>query len=711
MGSPTKKLLSFLLVIFGSLFESAKRRSGSFVWNQEPTCFLLGTEITCEGAGLLTSEIVKDAGIYTKYTSAIIKGVTILGSGCFLGCKNLRNVTFIGNSVKEIQSGAFQDSGFYTPWNFTVPASCGYLPDPGMVWNCAKGLTWINVESGNANFTSYYGCLYSKDLKTLLACPPLLPELKFPSTVETISSSSMRWYLGLTISFPETVTTIGGSAMYSASVETLSLPASLTSIESNCLEGACNVTSITLAGGTAHELVLSPNTYLIKKWSGGVNYLIWVSPKISTVQLPKYVNQFRVTSIQGANKLTSVTFESGSPFSTVCNKQVVVDSTGTKAVAAVGGVTNVTIPSTVKQIEAGCFRDCALLEYVTLHSGITKIGDSAFRLTDRLKYINMCGASVDLLGVHSFCRAGKIETFSGAENVKNIGSEAFIFSRIVRIEIPSVKNISGEAFKECQELQYVKLRDIEYISTGAFYGCPLLKDIDLSGCSHLISIGATAIAACDIGPTYVLPSSVSDMLPSCFAYNVRLIAITFNGNSQYYKSVDGAIYSATLSEFIICPSGIENITTLPSTRTIVTKAFYGCANLYSVTLNHEIDTIEPGAFYDCGKIELVTLPRGIQTLGSRAFSSCEKLRFVLYCNSHECNDIQGDPFPTKPLIYVIYDYQDPGFGGHSVVKILDHDCNIPTQYFTDDWKFEENTHLWGRLVTVTLFLSLTDSLF
>ena len=63
-------------------------------------------------------------------------------------------------------------------------------------------------------------------------------------------------------------------------------------------------------------------------------------------------------------------------------------------------------------------------------------------------------------------------------------------------------------------------------------------------------------------------------------------------------------------------------------RYIGSEAFYGCANLTSITLPHTIVNIGYHSFADCPRLEVIDIPAGIKQINSNAFSNCLELDYI-----------------------------------------------------------------------------------
>ena len=170
-------------------------------------------------------------------------GVTTIWDSAFLGCDALAQVVIHG-SVKNIEDWAFwgctklaDKDGFvivngilfdYTrkdARSVVIPA--GVTKVYGSAFNLCKNLTRIDVASGNKNYLSADGVLFSKDKKTLVCFP---------------TGKAADYY-----EIPEGVTAIGAWAFIGCSaLAQVTIPSSVTSIGDHAFSGCKGLTRITI---------------------------------------------------------------------------------------------------------------------------------------------------------------------------------------------------------------------------------------------------------------------------------------------------------------------------------------------------------------------------------------------------------------------------------------------------------------------------------
>lgn len=139
------------------------------------------------------------------------KSVTKIGRGAFNFTTSMTKVV-IPDGVTSIGEYAFWHCEFLTDIN--IPDSVESID--GNPFNDCGRLTEINVSSGSTNFSSAEGILYSKDKRTVIACPAgKNGSIQVPDTVTHIGENAFSGCSQLTgITIPESVTNIGKDAFW-----------------------------------------------------------------------------------------------------------------------------------------------------------------------------------------------------------------------------------------------------------------------------------------------------------------------------------------------------------------------------------------------------------------------------------------------------------------------------------------------------------------
>lgn len=205
------------------------------------------------------------------------------------------------------------------------------------------------------------------------------------------------------------------------------------------------------------------------------------------------------------NDLKSLTFESGS----VC------EEIGTYAFFR-SGLTSLTLPDSIKTVEAQAFGHCTSVTALNLGNGVETIGDSAFQ--------NM-----------------RETTLVVPASVKNLGESVFQNHQTVTTITfnASVSEIPTQTFNGCKELTSITIaNDYTSIGKSAFKDCLKLTSLSLS--EKLVTIGESAFQ--NAGLTSIsIPDSVVSIGKNAFRAkslaNVTLgSGLTEIGETAFYQS-------------------------------------------------------------------------------------------------------------------------------------------------------------------------------
>ena len=166
------------------------------------------------------------------------------------------------------------------------------------------------------------------------------------------------------------------------------------------------------------------------------------------------------------------------------------------------------------------------------------------------------------------------------------------------------------------------------IGDSAFRGCSSLESVRIP--DSVTSIGDHAFYYCSNLESVTIPDSVEFIGNVAFAGD-RLTSIIVDENNNYYKSIDGNLYSKDGKTLIQYAKGKEDTSfEIPyGVTSIGDHAFFSCSNLKSVTIPDSVEFIGDEAFGNCTSLESVTIPDSVESIGSRAFYLCYSLTSVV----------------------------------------------------------------------------------
>ncbi len=300
------------------------------------------------------------------------------------------------------------------------------------------------------------------------------------------------------------------------------------------------------------------------------------------VKLPSRILRNRVVSEASCEGYT-YTVENGRATITGYNKEkvtgdfVITNRLGGCPVVSIGslnnfrGLTSVTIPSGVAEIDPGAFFFCTSLTNVTIPASATRLGYRCFSLCDSLMSVNVEAAN---------------PAYSSRDGV------LFNKDQTKLIKYPAGR--SGH---------YTIPNSTTTIGLGAFSG------------AHLRSVA--------------IPNSVTEIASEAFCHCSGLMDFSTGEGHSVFSSPDGVLFNKDQTVLIQFPRGRSGRFTIPSgVKSIGSVAFAFCHNLTDVTIPDSMTNLDTMAFCSCPRLTSVTVPDSVTRIGMDAFSNCDGLTTI-----------------------------------------------------------------------------------
>lgn len=256
-------------------------------------------------------------------SSAEANGFAIDNTGTLVGYTGPGGDIIVPSEVTAIASNVF--AGNTTLTSVTLPANVAML-GTGVFSNCTS-LTTVTIQ-GNVSaipVQTFYNC---ENLRSVYV----------PASVTSIASEAFAECISLSgITIPAAVASIGERAFYDCiSLSGVSIPDAVSSIGSGAFEGCANMTSYAVASGNGQYAS-----------SGGCLY-----------------NKTMTKLLSCPEGRSSVTIADGTKI------------IGSRAFYNCSAIGSLTIPASVKTIEADAFAESGISD-ITIHSGVTSIGSQS----------------------------------------------------------------------------------------------------------------------------------------------------------------------------------------------------------------------------------------------------------------------------------------------------------------------------------------------
>ncbi len=377
---------------------------------------------------------ITEIGDYAFYgcsalTNLVIPdSVTNIGYNAFYGCTGLVSVE-IGDGVT---GWPFDFSGCTNLVSVTVGKGIAYI-DNHYFEGCDR-LEQVNVQTGNPAYTSLDGVVFTKDMATLVFCPPgKRGAYEVPAGVESIGFAAFE---------------------NCTSLESVTLPASVADIANSAFDGCTRLSSYVVAGGNA--VYSSADGVLFD--AAGATLLAYPAGRAGTVYtIPAGVEAIRPTAFRDCTTLATLEVAMGNmAYSSVGGALYSMDGTELRVWPRGKGGRNVVIPPGTLQIGDSVFENREDLVSVAFPEGLQRIGRNAFRGCSGLTAVEL------------------------PEGLKRIESVAFCMTGLETVTVPkSVRWIGGAAFASTPLQSATILGGAISGEDGAFFGCRSLTTLTL----------------------------------------------------------------------------------------------------------------------------------------------------------------------------------------------------------------------------------------
>jgi hypothetical protein len=205
-----------------------------------------------------------------------------------------------------------------------------------------------------------------------------------------------------------------------------------------------------------------------------------------------------------------------------------------------------------------------------------------------------------------------------------------IVQNITKVVIPdTVSIIDSFAFKDLKSLTGIIIPDsVTKIGSSAFEDCQSLLQINLP--ADLAEIGENAFTG----------TSWLDAQPNGMIY-VNKIAYTYKGEMPPDTNIiikDGTLviadeaFGAIRSGLYIGQTSLNSITIPYSVTKIGVRAFAGCSSLKGITIPSSVIKIGISAFGGCTSLKELTIPGGVTEINATILQGCSSLKSITLPN-------------------------------------------------------------------------------
>ena len=335
------------------------------------------------------------------------------------------------------------------------------------------------------------------------------------------------------------------------------------------------------------------------------------------VVLPYTIKEIDFQAFLGATKLYSIQLNEG------------LTTMGKQAFQACTGLTSVYFPSTLKEIPYSAFYHCTSLPAVALSPGLEHIADLAFKGCTALQSVKSQGGanSVKTIGKQAFNNCTSLSEMRFSNGLTSIGEYAFYrCAKLENVNLPAKLSTIGEyAFAESG----LKTLTVDW-TTPLSIQANVFDGVNLSKCTLYVPVGCKEAyknaavwkkfgTILEQGEVPVEPITTGKQKIGKLWYDLhedltaRLLRHSDNKNLSGALTVPASV---TYGKYTYTVNEME------------VQVFEECSQLTEVTLPNTMTEIPRLAFNACTTLTKVSIPSALTSIGQNAFYECSALQNV-----------------------------------------------------------------------------------
>lgn len=384
------------------------------------------------------------------------------------GCSALTKVT-LGNGITNasIPNGAFSGSTNLTEVNF----SPSMTTVPNYMFSGCTSLSNITLPSGITSISD--GAFASCGFSTI----------EIPNQITSIGANAFASNSATTISIGSGLTTIGSSAFYNCgSLTSVIIPSNVLSIGNSAFAWCSNLSSVMMSRTTPPVIGTSvfDNTQAII-YVPASSYDLYVNAE----NWPNY--RSRIVPIGSDYKALLM---GTNPTVIFCND----DTTLTQAeVGTNTSISYFTAGNCITAIGASAFTNAYTINGFSLSSGVTSIGERAFRRCNLTRLDANSFGGVETIGYQAFSGCSNLESVEFPSSLRVLGNEAFRFCN----------HLSSVTFPDDSQLTTI---GVDVFSNGTYAGNSTIKSFVVP--SGVTSVGQLTIPSNNVTFKSMTPPTI-----------------------------------------------------------------------------------------------------------------------------------------------------------------------------------------------------------
>lgn len=577
------------------------------------------------------SKLIRYPYAKNQATYTVPAGVTGIAGNGFSGTPSLTDINL--NEVTKVDVSAIANVPNLK--KITLPKN---LRKTGLVQgafeNCPKLEAYV-VAPGNPDFSAEDGVLFSADKKTLYFYPigkkdesytipntveeigdkafqgaSKITSLVIPTNVKKIKSEAFRQNYNLSsVEFkePSNLTELGNYAFWTCpKLKEVTLPSSIDKIGKSFVN--CDILeTINVPNGSKIETI-EEDAFKTNKKLKNFNFKGTCPLKtikanafqdlenFETFNFPKTVTNIERNAFTGCKNMKTVTFDENAD----------IEKIGEGAFADCG-LTTISLPEKVKEIEKEAFLRCGALEVINIKEYTTRIDPEAFKYCDKLTDINIDKENTVYSSIDGYLLSPDKKTLilfpPGKANSK--------FTLLP----PSIEKIGDNSFLNCEKLTNVTIPNkVKEIGRRAFGLCKNLNTITFL-CDEMIAPSKINQAQNEM--SFDDGTQADDMFKN-ITINVRTELYDQYANNTFYKKFKGIKKSFEVGKEEYIAMSEKSVNMLKTKREDYT--FVLPTEIENEGTKYEVNLIGDYAFEGVNnKIKEVVVKKNVEYIGAKAF--------------------------------------------------------------------------------------------
>ena len=432
-------------VVFSGKDEVLERRDVSYSFNKE------------EVREVVINEGIKEIGEfffmdYINLTSVTFPNSVIkISSDAFYNCKKIEEVV-LGNKIKDLSFLKDVDSPLIK--KITVSIDNPYIKEEDNVLYSISGKRVLYVTKGVKEVSIKEGVEDISEL-AFFNCSSL-KKVTLPVSLKRILNGAFYKCIKIEeINIPEGVEVIkDGAFYYCDNIKNFVIPSSLKEIGENALPFSVEISN--------NPSYVKEDGFLFDKTKTVLLKILDLSKE--EVVIPSSVLAIAPKAFVGSN-VVKVIFNEG--LLKICRH----------AFHDVKTLCDITLSSTIKEIEGNAFTNCNIANLVIPKGELKDISWGCFSFNENLETVNLHSSLISHISPFAFASCPNLKEIKFNNNINEIERYAFYKCKSLKeVVLPdSLKILRNNVFDSCSMLEKVGIpENIEVIEEDIFANCPKL---------------------------------------------------------------------------------------------------------------------------------------------------------------------------------------------------------------------------------------------